>query len=72
VSLIFVNITPYVSSIELVKVEDALKDPDQVMAMQEELNNFKRSETWSLVPHQSKTLWEPSGCSTTSKMIMGW
>jgi hypothetical protein len=33
----------------LEKVEDALKDPDWVMAMQEELNNFTRNEVWSLV-----------------------
>jgi hypothetical protein len=30
-------------------VEDALRDPDWVVAMQEELNNFKRNEVWSLV-----------------------
>jgi len=30
-------------------VEDALADPDWVMAMQEELNNFTRNEVWSLV-----------------------
>jgi hypothetical protein len=31
------------------KVEDALRDLDWVVAMQEELNNFKRNEVWSLV-----------------------
>jgi hypothetical protein len=30
-------------------VEDTLRDPDWVVAMQEELNNFKRNEVWSLV-----------------------
>jgi hypothetical protein len=30
-------------------VEDALRDPDWVVAMQEELNNFKRNKVWSLV-----------------------
>jgi hypothetical protein len=30
-------------------VEDALYDPDWVVGMQEELNNFKRNEVWSLV-----------------------
>jgi hypothetical protein len=30
-------------------VEDALRDPDWVVAMQEELNNFKSNEVWSLV-----------------------
>jgi hypothetical protein len=40
----------FVSSIESFKVEEALQDPDWVLAMQEELNNFKRNEIWSLVP----------------------
>jgi hypothetical protein len=39
----------FVSSIEPFKVEDALHDPDWVVAMQEELNNFKRNQVWSLV-----------------------
>jgi hypothetical protein len=30
-------------------VEDALRDSDWVVAMQEELNNFKRNKVWSLV-----------------------
>jgi hypothetical protein len=34
----------FVSSIEPYRVEDALRDPDWVMAMQEELNNFTRNE----------------------------
>jgi hypothetical protein len=38
-----------VSSLEPLKVEEALDDPDWVMAMQEELNNFTRNEVWSLV-----------------------
>jgi hypothetical protein len=40
----------FVSSIEPFRVEEALQDPDWVLAMQEELNNFKRNEVWSLVP----------------------
>jgi hypothetical protein len=40
----------FVSSIEPFKVEEALRDPDWVLAMQEELNNFKRNEVWTLVP----------------------
>jgi hypothetical protein len=28
-------------------VEDALRDPDWVLAMQEELNNFTRNEVWN-------------------------
>jgi hypothetical protein len=39
----------YVSSIEPFNVEEALQDPDWVMAMKEELNNFKRTKVWSLV-----------------------
>jgi hypothetical protein len=39
----------FVSSFEPFKVEDALRDPDWVVAMQEELNNFKRNEVWYLV-----------------------
>jgi hypothetical protein len=31
------------------KVENALRDPDLVVAMLEELNNFKRNEVRSLV-----------------------
>jgi hypothetical protein len=33
-----------VSSIELYRIEDALRDPGWVVAMQEELNNFTRNE----------------------------
>jgi hypothetical protein len=39
----------FVSSLEPFKVEDALHDPDWMVAIQEELNNFKRNEVWSLV-----------------------
>jgi hypothetical protein len=38
-----------VSPKEPTKIEDALKDPDWVLAMQEELNNFERNQVWSLV-----------------------
>jgi hypothetical protein len=34
----------FISSIELLKVEEAFKDLDWVMVMQEELNNFKGNE----------------------------
>jgi transposase InsO family protein len=40
----------FISSIEPFRIEEALQDPDWVLAMQEELNNFKRNEVWSLVP----------------------
>jgi hypothetical protein len=39
----------FVSSFESFKVEDALCDLDWVVAMQEELNNFKHNEVWFLV-----------------------
>jgi hypothetical protein len=34
----------FISSIEPFRVEEALRDPDWVLAMQKELNNFKRNE----------------------------
>jgi hypothetical protein len=34
----------FVSSLEIFGVEDALKEPDWVMDMQEDFNNFKRNE----------------------------
>jgi hypothetical protein len=40
----------FVSSIKPFRVEEALQDLDWVLAKQEELNNFKRNEVWSLVP----------------------
>jgi L-rhamnose isomerase len=43
-----------VSSIEPYRVEDALRDSDWVLAMQEELNNFTRNEVWHLVPHPNQ------------------
>jgi hypothetical protein len=46
----------FVSSIEPFRVEEALQDPDWVLAMQEELNNFKRNEVWSLVPRQKQNV----------------
>jgi hypothetical protein len=39
----------FVSSLEPRKVEEAVDDPDWVMAMQEKLNNFTRNEVRSLV-----------------------
>jgi hypothetical protein len=44
----------FVSSIEPYRIEDALRDPDWVVAMQEELNNFTRNEVWPLVPHPNQ------------------
>jgi hypothetical protein len=44
-----------VSSIEPYTIDDALRDPNWVVAMQEELNNFTRNEVWHLVsrPNQN-------------------
>jgi hypothetical protein len=46
----------FVSSIEPFRVEEALQDLDWVLAMQKELNNFKRNEAWSLVPHPKQNV----------------
>ena len=46
----------FVSSIEPFRVEEALLDPDWVLAMQEELNNFKRNEVWTLVPRPKQNI----------------
>jgi hypothetical protein len=35
--------------LKITKVEEALKDPDWALAMQEELNNFERNQVWELV-----------------------
>jgi hypothetical protein len=43
----------FVSSLEPFKVEDALRVPDWVVAMQEELNNFKRNKVCFLLKDQS-------------------
>jgi hypothetical protein len=45
-----------VSSIEPYRIEDALRDPDWVVAMQEELNNFTRNEVCHLVPHPNQNV----------------
>ncbi|KAK1651069.1 hypothetical protein QYE76_068874 [Lolium multiflorum] len=39
----------FVSMVEPLKVDEALKDPDWLNAMQEELNNFKRNDVWTLM-----------------------
>jgi hypothetical protein len=46
----------FVSSIEPYRVKDALRDPDWVVAMQEELNNFTRNEVWHLVPRPNQNV----------------
>ena len=46
----------FLSQLEPKKIDEALADPDWVLAMQEELNQFERQEVWALVP-------EPKGKS---------
>jgi hypothetical protein len=46
----------FVYSIEPYRVEDALRDSDWVLAMQEELNNFTRNEVWHLVPRPNQNV----------------
>ena len=48
----------FVSPLEPRRVEEALDDPDWVMAMQEELNNFTRNEVWSLVERPKQNVIE--------------
>jgi hypothetical protein len=45
-----------VSSSEPYRIEDALRNPDWVVAMQEELNNFTRNEVWHLVPRPNQNV----------------
>src|SRR6266540_2439534 len=45
----FCEFYSFVSSLESLRVEQALEDPDWMIAMQEVLNNFTRNEVWSLV-----------------------
>jgi hypothetical protein len=54
--VIFYENYSFVSSLETLKVEDALKDLDWVVVMQEELNNFKRNEVWNLVPRPNQNI----------------
>jgi hypothetical protein len=46
----------FVSSIEPFRVEEALLDADWVLAMQEELNNFKQNKVWTLVPRPKQNV----------------
>ena len=46
----------FVSSIEPYRVEDALRDSDWVLTIQEELNNFTRNEVWHLVPRPNQNV----------------
>jgi hypothetical protein len=48
----------FVSSFEPFKLKDALRDLDWVVAMQGELNNFKRNKVWSLVERSKQNVME--------------
>ena len=41
----------FLSRLEPKTTQEALKDPDWVIAMQEELGQFERNKVWKLVPH---------------------
>jgi hypothetical protein len=58
----------FISSIEPFRVEEALQDLDWVLAIQEELNNFKRNEVWSLVPRPKQNIMATKWVFATSKM----
>jgi hypothetical protein len=45
-----------VSSFEPFNVEDALRDLDCVVAMKEELNNFKRNQVWCLIARKKQNV----------------
>jgi hypothetical protein len=46
----------FISSLESLKVDEALDDPDWVIAMQEELNKFTRNEVWELVERSKQNM----------------
>jgi hypothetical protein len=46
----------FVSSIEPYRVEDVLRDPYWVVAMQEEFNNFTGNKVWNLVPRPNQNV----------------
>jgi hypothetical protein len=49
-------------------VEQALEDPDWIVAMEEELNNFKRNEVWELVPRSKQNVIDTKWVLGTRKM----
>jgi hypothetical protein len=58
----------FVSSLEPLSVEQALEDPDWIIAMEEELNNFKRNEVWELVPRPKQNVIGTKWVVGTNKM----
>jgi hypothetical protein len=51
------NFTRLFFSLESLRVEEALSDPDWIVAMQKELNNFTRNEVWSFATSKMKMVW---------------
>ena len=45
-----VEFSAFISEIELTCIEESLNDCDWIIAMQEELNQFRRNQVWDLVP----------------------
>jgi hypothetical protein len=60
----------FVSSIETFRVEEALQDLCWPCRKSSTTSKEMKSRAWCHV--QSKMLWEPSGCSTTSKTNTEW
>jgi hypothetical protein len=61
----------FVSFHEPMRVDEALNDPDWVISMQEELNNFTRNEVWSWLKDPRITMsLVLNGSSETKKMKM--
>ena len=55
-----VEFSAFISEIEPTCIEEALNDCDWIIAMQEELNQFRRNQVWDLVPkpkNQSIIAW---------------
>jgi transposase InsO family protein len=52
----FCEFYSFVYSLDPLKVEEALGDPDWIIAMQEALNKFTRNEIWSLVERHKQNV----------------
>jgi hypothetical protein len=70
---LFIEHYSFVSFIEPMCVEETLKDPDWLLAMQEELNNFTRNNVWVFdPPPRTRISLRPNESSATEKMSMNW